>query len=56
MFKVYRVERNYQNKTFRFPKSMLNRLEGIADKERVTLNELVRQCIEYALSDMEDKK
>lgn len=43
-----------QNKTFRFPVGLLERLERIAEKEGVSVNEVLRQAAEYALSDMKE--
>ncbi len=47
MFKVQKEE--YVNKTFRFPVDMLKHLEKLAQKEKVSLNNLVIQCCKYAL-------
>lgn len=52
MFKVEKAE--FVNKTFRVEKSLLERLESIAQREKVSLNALVVQCCEYALDHMED--
>ena len=52
MFKVEKAE--FVNKTFRVEKSLLERLESIAQKEKVSLNTLVVQCCEYALEHMDD--
>ena len=52
MFKVEKAE--FVNKTFRVEKSLLERLESIAQKEKVSLNTLVVQCCEYALEHMND--
>ena len=53
MFRVQRVERKYVNKTFRFTESLMQRLIKVAADNDVTVNELVRQGMEYALSEME---
>lgn len=47
MFKVQKDE--YVNKTFRFPTDILKQLEILAQKEEVSLNNLVIQCCKYAL-------
>ena len=54
MFKVQREE--YINKTFRMPKDLVNRLEIIAQREKVSLNNLVVQCCKYSLENMIDSE
>ncbi len=51
MFQVRRTEEMI-NKTFRLPSSLLDELTRIAEQEKVSVNNLVRQCCEYALSNM----
>lgn len=41
------------SKTFRMPKSLLDELEKLADKENLSLSKVVIQCCEYALDNME---
>ena len=58
MFRVRKVEDSV-NRTFRFPKSLLDKMSVIAQNEGVSLNSFVVQCCEYAINDMEpsyDKK
>ena len=50
MFKVQKDE--YVNKTFRFPTDVLKQLEILAQKENVSLNNLVIQCCRYALENI----
>ncbi len=52
MFKVKKEE--FINKTFRFPLRLVKRLEILAQKESVSLNNLVIQCCEYALDNMKN--
>lgn len=54
MFIIERKE-SYVTKTFRLPASLLERAEAAADDNNVSLNELVRQALEYALADMRGK-
>jgi predicted DNA-binding protein len=56
MFQVQRVERKYCTKTIRLSEPLMERIEGVCKRESVGVNELIRQCIEYALGDMEDKE
>jgi len=55
---VFEVKQSEEmvNKTFRLPAPLLEELAKVADREKVSVNNLVRQCCEYALSNMEDKR
>jgi predicted HicB family RNase H-like nuclease len=55
MFKVEKEE--MVNKTFRLPTNLVEKLSTVAQNKKVSLNNLVRQCCEYALKNLEtDKK
>ena len=41
------------NKTFRLPLDLVNRLQTVAQNKNVSLNNLVVQCCEYALKNLE---
>lgn len=51
MFKVEKEE--MVNKTFRLPLSLVERLYTVAQNQGVSLNNLVKQCCEYALNNLE---
>ena len=51
MFKVQKIE--YTNKTFRLPTELVKDMENIAQNKGVSLNNLVIQCCEYALANLE---
>ena len=53
MFRVQKVERKYCTKTIRLSEQLMERIDGVCEREGVGVNELIRQCIEYALGDME---
>ena len=55
MFQVKQTEEMI-NKTFRLPSSLLDELAKVAEHEKVSVNNLVRQCCEYALSNMKTEK
>ena len=55
MFEVKQTE-EMLNKTFRLPVSLLDELARIAEHEKVSVNNLVRQCCEYALNNMKTEK
>ena len=59
MFKIKKTE--HINKTFRLPVELVEKMEKLAQNRGISLNNLVVQCCEYALdnienSDDEDKK
>ncbi len=43
-------------KTFRLPENLLKDLELVAEKNKVSVNNLVIQCCEYALKNLVDNK
>ena len=55
MFQVQQSEEMI-NKTFRLPANLLEKLAQIADAEKISVNNLVRQCCEYALGNMKKEK
>ena len=54
MFKVSKPE--MVNKTFRMPAELVERLNVVAQAQKVALNNLVCQCYEYALDNLSDQK
>ena len=54
MFKVKKTE--YVNKTFRLPTDLVKRLEVVAQNKNVSLNNLVVQCCEYALENIDNSE
>ena len=51
MFKIEKPE--MINKTFRLPLLLVQRLQTLAQEKGVSLNNLVLQCCEYALNNLE---
>ena len=51
MFKIEKPE--MINKTFRLPAELVERLQTVAQNQGVSLNNLVKQCCEYALNNLE---
>lgn len=49
-FKIEKTE--YVNRTFRITKELSDRLSTVAQKEGISVNELVVQCCNYAISNM----
>ena len=54
MFAVRKIE--MVNKTFRMPTDLVKRLAEVAQQQGVSVNNLVSQCCEYALSHMDEQK
>ncbi len=50
-FKVEKAE--YVNRTFRITKELSDKLSKIAQNEGISVNELVVQCCNYAISNMD---
>ena len=44
------------NKTFRMPTELVEKLSKVAQSKKVSLNNLVIQCCEYALENLSDNK
>ena len=53
MFNVKKTE--MVNKTFRLPQDLVRQLEQLAQQKGVSLNNLVQQCCQYALDNLEEK-
>ncbi len=51
MFKIEKPE--MINKTFRLPLKLVQELQIIAQNQRVSLNNLVQQCCEYAIKNLD---
>lgn len=54
MFKVEKTE--MVNKTFRLPSNLVEELSIVAQNKGVSLNNLVKQCCEYALKHLDKKE
>lgn len=50
MFEIKKTE--YINKTFRIPIELIEKMEIVAQGKKVSLNNLVVQCCEYALENI----
>ena len=54
---AFRIEKDeYVNRTFRLSKRLVDRMEAICNQNRISLNKLTVQCIEYALNDLADEE
>lgn len=42
---------NYSSKTFRLPDEIISKLEELAKENNTSVNRIVIQCLEYAISE-----
>ncbi len=52
---LFKIKRGYNSlsKTFRLPVEMVDKLEQLADDNNISLNQLIIQCLDYALENLE---
>ncbi len=55
MFEIKSGNIEYENKSLRLPKTLINQVQSLADENDISFNKLVIQCIEYSLSHMDNK-
>lgn len=54
MNKRFKIEKpEMVNKTFRLPKDLVQKMQKIAQNKEVSLNNLVVQCCEFALKNLD---
>ena len=53
---MFKIQRGYDtvSKTFRLPEELVNRLDNLAFQNNLSLNQLVIQCLNYALDNLEE--
>ena len=53
---MFKVKRGYdsETKTFGLPTEMIEQLEIVAAENKISLNQLVVQCLNYALENLEE--
>ncbi len=57
MFIMFKVEKEEMvNKTFRLPLKLVEKLYSVAQNQGVSLNNLVKQCCEYALENLDSQE
>ena len=54
MFKLQKGYSEYVTKTFRLPKEFVEQLEKIAFENNLSLNQLVIQCLQYAVDNLDE--
>lgn len=55
---MLKIERGYDSisKTFRLPSDLVESMENIASKNKISLNNLVIQCLVYAMNNIENSE
>ena len=54
MFKLQKGYSEYVTKTFRLPKEFVEQLEKTAFENNLSLNQLVIQCLQYAIDNLDE--
>lgn len=52
---MFKIQKGYdsESKTFRLPVDMIRQLEILANNNKISLNQLVIQCLNYALENLD---
>ena len=53
MFRLKKDYEEYENKSLRLPKVLIDTIQNLANENNMSFNKVVIQCIEYALDNME---
>lgn len=56
MIKLQKGYEEYITKTFRLPKEFVEQLEKLAYDNHLSLNQLVIQCLKYAIDNLSDNE
>jgi predicted HicB family RNase H-like nuclease len=53
---MFKIQKGYdsESKTFRLPIELIEHLEVLATRNKISLNQLVIQCLNYAVANLED--
>ena len=49
MFRLKKEYIEYENKSLRLPKDLIEKVQALANENQMSFNKVVIQCIEYAL-------
>lgn len=55
-FKVSKNYTEYENKSLRLPKVLIDKVQNLANSNNQSFNKVVIQCIEFALDNIDDTK
>ena len=52
---MFKIQKGYdsESKTFRLPIELIEQLEALAAQNKLSLNQLVIQCLQYAVSNLD---
>ena len=53
MFRVKKDRIEYENKSLRLPTDLIEKVQELADKNDISFNKVVIQCIDYDLDHMD---
>lgn len=53
MFAIKKDYVEYENKSLRLPKDLIDKVQDLANENSLSFNKVVIQCIEYAVDNME---
>lgn len=54
MFQLKKEYIEYENKSLRLPKDLIEKVQMLANENQMSFNKVVIQCIEYALDNTEN--
>lgn len=54
MFVIKKERIEYENKSLRLPVDLIEKVQELADKNDLSFNKVVIQCIDYALDHMDN--
>lgn len=54
MFQLKKEYIEYENKSLRLPKDLIEKVQTLANENQMSFNKVVIQCIEYALDHTEN--
>ena len=54
MFQLKKEYIEYENKSLRLPKDLIEKVQTLANENQMSFNKVVIQCIEYALGNTEN--
>ncbi len=52
MFEIKKEATDFENKSLRLPKELIDKVQTLATENNTSFNKVVIQCIEYALDNM----
>lgn len=55
---MFKIQKGYdsESKTFRLPVELLEKLDKLATQNKLSLNQLVIQCLNYAVSNLDTEQ